>query len=252
VEGPETRYSARGCSVAARVSYRSEDERQGISAAARGRPEYSSGRQKKQSSTPPVAPAGRSVFMSCPPAATKSFGTGGSKPARAANTGSGPNTLRPNPSLEPTRSGMAPWPPSAEYHAALVGQGAMPPRSAHLKRYEATSDFCVSQPLRRGHGPRRHGCELCSLSSRFGQVSLSASPARSQSVRSTCHRRRERELDHRAPSRTRRCNNAPNMFLSKCKAFCLTGRSSGPPPAGRATLAVHFPLHAANRRRPLS
>ncbi len=42
--------------------------------------------------------------------------------------------LLPNPSLEPTRSGMAPWPPSAVYHVALVGQGAMPPRSAQLKR----------------------------------------------------------------------------------------------------------------------
>ena len=42
--------------------------------------------------------------------------------------------LRPNPSLEPTRSGKAPWPPRAQYHVALVGQGALPPRSAQLKR----------------------------------------------------------------------------------------------------------------------
>ena len=39
-----------------------------------------------------------------------------------------------NPSLEPTRSGKSPWPPSAEYHVAPVGQGALPPRSAQLKR----------------------------------------------------------------------------------------------------------------------
>jgi hypothetical protein len=32
----------------------------------------------------------------------------------------------------------------------------------------------------------------------------------------------------------------------------LTLRSSGPPPAGRATLAAHFPLRAASRRPPLS
>jgi hypothetical protein len=42
--------------------------------------------------------------------------------------------LRPNPSLEPTRSGMAPRPPSAEYHVAPVGRGATPPRSPQLKR----------------------------------------------------------------------------------------------------------------------
>ena len=42
--------------------------------------------------------------------------------------------LRPNPSLEPTRSGKAHWPPRAQYHVALVGQWALPPRSAQLKR----------------------------------------------------------------------------------------------------------------------
>ena len=33
--------------------------------------------------------------------------------------------MRPNPSLEPTHSGKAPWPPSASYHVAPVGQGAI-------------------------------------------------------------------------------------------------------------------------------
>jgi hypothetical protein len=42
--------------------------------------------------------------------------------------------VRPNPSLEPTRSGKAHWPPRAQYHVALVGQWALPPRSAQLKR----------------------------------------------------------------------------------------------------------------------
>ena len=41
---------------------------------------------------------------------------------------------RPNPSLERPLSGMPPRPPSAVYHVALVGRGAMPPRSAQLKR----------------------------------------------------------------------------------------------------------------------
>jgi hypothetical protein len=45
-----------------------------------------------------------------------------------------PKRLRPNPSLEPTRSGKAPWPPRAQYHVAPVGQGALPPWSAQLKR----------------------------------------------------------------------------------------------------------------------
>ena len=40
----------------------------------------------------------------------------------------------PNPSLEPTRSGKAHWPPRAQYHVALVGQWPLPPRSAQLKR----------------------------------------------------------------------------------------------------------------------
>jgi hypothetical protein len=40
----------------------------------------------------------------------------------------------PNPSLEPTRSGKAARPPSAEYHVALVGRAALPPRSAQRKR----------------------------------------------------------------------------------------------------------------------
>jgi catechol 2,3-dioxygenase-like lactoylglutathione lyase family enzyme len=42
---------------------------------------------------------------------------------------------RPNPSLEPTRSGKAHWPPRAQYYVAPVGQWASPPRSAQLKRY---------------------------------------------------------------------------------------------------------------------
>ena len=42
--------------------------------------------------------------------------------------------LRPNPSLEPTRSGKAHWPPRAPYYDALVGQWALPPWSAQLKR----------------------------------------------------------------------------------------------------------------------
>ena len=42
--------------------------------------------------------------------------------------------LRPNPSLEPTRSGKAHWPPRAQYYVAPVGQWALPPRSAQLKR----------------------------------------------------------------------------------------------------------------------
>jgi hypothetical protein len=42
--------------------------------------------------------------------------------------------VRPNPSLEPTRSGKAPWPPRSQKHVALVGQGALPPQSAQLKR----------------------------------------------------------------------------------------------------------------------
>ena len=40
--------------------------------------------------------------------------------------------MTPNPSLEPTRSGKAHWPPRAQYYAALVGQWALPPRSAQL------------------------------------------------------------------------------------------------------------------------
>ena len=42
--------------------------------------------------------------------------------------------LRPNPSLEPTRSGKAAWPPRAEEHVALGGRAALPPRSTQLKR----------------------------------------------------------------------------------------------------------------------
>ncbi len=40
----------------------------------------------------------------------------------------------PNPSLERTLGGMPPRPPSAVYHVAPGGRGAMPPRSAQLKR----------------------------------------------------------------------------------------------------------------------
>ena len=40
----------------------------------------------------------------------------------------------PNPSVKLTRSGMAPGPSSALVHFALHGPGAMPPRSAYLKR----------------------------------------------------------------------------------------------------------------------
>ncbi len=44
------------------------------------------------------------------------------------------NQPRPNTSLEPTRSGMAPRPRSAVVHDAPRGQGAMPARAAQLKR----------------------------------------------------------------------------------------------------------------------
>ena len=40
----------------------------------------------------------------------------------------------PNPSLEPTRSGMAPWPRGFHAYHPPRGQGATPPRSAQLKR----------------------------------------------------------------------------------------------------------------------
>ena len=43
-------------------------------------------------------------------------------------------SVMPNPSLEPTRSGKASWPPRAYYYVALVGQGTLPPRSSQLKR----------------------------------------------------------------------------------------------------------------------
>ena len=40
----------------------------------------------------------------------------------------------PNPSLEPTRYGKAPWPRGAQAYLAPRGQGALPPRAAQLKR----------------------------------------------------------------------------------------------------------------------
>ena len=40
----------------------------------------------------------------------------------------------PNPSVEPTRSGMAPWPRGFHAYHPPRGQGATPPRSAQLKR----------------------------------------------------------------------------------------------------------------------
>ena len=42
--------------------------------------------------------------------------------------------VRPNPSLEWTRAGMAPWPRGAVVHVAPRGQGAMPERAPQLKR----------------------------------------------------------------------------------------------------------------------
>ena len=41
---------------------------------------------------------------------------------------------RPNPSLERTRNGVAPWPRGALVHDAPHGQGATPLRAAQLKR----------------------------------------------------------------------------------------------------------------------
>ena len=42
--------------------------------------------------------------------------------------------VRPNPSVEPTRSGVAPWPRGFHVYHPPRGQGTTPPRSAHLKR----------------------------------------------------------------------------------------------------------------------
>jgi hypothetical protein len=40
----------------------------------------------------------------------------------------------PNPSLERTANGMAPWPRGAVVHVAPRGQGAIPSSAAQLKR----------------------------------------------------------------------------------------------------------------------
>jgi hypothetical protein len=40
----------------------------------------------------------------------------------------------PNPSLEWTATGMAPWPRDAAVHVAPRGQGAMPVAAPQLKR----------------------------------------------------------------------------------------------------------------------
>jgi len=45
-----------------------------------------------------------------------------------------PQTVLPNPSLEPTRTGMALGPRSARCHHSLRGPSAIPARSAQLKR----------------------------------------------------------------------------------------------------------------------
>jgi hypothetical protein len=42
--------------------------------------------------------------------------------------------VRPNPSLERTRNGEAPWPRNAFVYDAPRGQGASPLRAAQLKR----------------------------------------------------------------------------------------------------------------------
>jgi len=43
--------------------------------------------------------------------------------------------MTPNPSLERTRNGKAPWPRNAFVYDAPRGQGALPSRAAQLKRY---------------------------------------------------------------------------------------------------------------------
>jgi hypothetical protein len=42
--------------------------------------------------------------------------------------------VRPNPSLERTRNGKAPWPRNAFVYDAPRGPGALPSRAAQLKR----------------------------------------------------------------------------------------------------------------------
>jgi hypothetical protein len=42
--------------------------------------------------------------------------------------------VRPNPSVELTRSGVAPWPFGSFAYSLPHGQGAAPARSAHLQR----------------------------------------------------------------------------------------------------------------------
>jgi len=43
--------------------------------------------------------------------------------------------MTPNPSLEPTRYGTAPWLRGTLVHHVPRGQGAMPPRAAQLERW---------------------------------------------------------------------------------------------------------------------
>jgi hypothetical protein len=124
------------------------------------------------------------------------------------------------------------------------------PLSSNVRQPRVTSVFrnhCSAAMGREGTASSHARCPPASVNSRCPHA-----PARLQSVRSTRNHRRGRELNHRARTRTQECNGASKMFLPKCKAFCLTGRSSGPPPAGRAMLAGHLPLRAASRWRPLS
>jgi len=75
---------------------------------------------------------GLHVFGHNPAAQTCTTRSGTESPASICSSGSA--RVTPNPSLERTANGVAPWPRGAVVHVAPRGQGATPSSAAQLKR----------------------------------------------------------------------------------------------------------------------
>jgi hypothetical protein len=98
-------------------------------------------------------------------------------------------------------------------------------------------------PPSRSWKPMTSGLKVSNRCQSFAQSRPTSSPSCSQ---------QRGGLAHLALSSCRVLGKAAEQVWAHKPHCGLTLRSSGPPPAGHATLAIHFPLRAPSRFRPLS
>ena len=174
--------------------------------------------------------------------------------------------MTPNPSLEWTATGKPLGPRASQCHHPSRGPSAFPASAPQLKREAAAGSAGGKPAFPRGHGPRSHGFESRSLPSLLHALVRFACAVRLAcqcSAQALPFRHQESVPVQQPGACFQALRSVSRRLLPACvfvfwlRACCLTGRSSGPPPAwhlAREALTVIIRLagQAPSRRRPLS